>query len=71
VEADEMRLAYLHKLCLTEGKFLRLLTKGKNRMIVLTGARGSRWVVSTTRNMLIYDEFFVTISKNVINMHDL
>jgi hypothetical protein len=25
----------------------------------------------TTRNLLIYDEFLVTISENIINMHDM
>jgi hypothetical protein len=26
---------------------------------------------TTARNLLIYDEFFMTVSENIINMHNL
>jgi hypothetical protein len=40
------------------------------RTLQRVGWRGEQRV-PTTRNMLIYDDFFVAILENVINMHDL
>jgi hypothetical protein len=34
------------------------------------GSHGRAWG-STTRNLLIYDDFLMTFLENIINMHDL
>jgi hypothetical protein len=47
------------------------LTLINYKLEVIAPAQASLLDNITTRNILIYDEFFVTILENIINMHDL